>query len=152
MLAIIINCILFPFPVLSSLAPHNFSSGQEMSGLSCCQVIASLKLVLAMNLWLIWQQPNVILEVLFWGLCLRLPPSFPICFTFYVSLVPYILLFIFPAKIVFRDISLLALVGWGPRCPEICFLYNPPYALRIQSQVCEPVIFLRESRGKFLLA
>lgn len=39
-------------------------------------VTASLKLVLAVNLWLIWQQLSAVLGVLFWRLCLRLFPLF----------------------------------------------------------------------------
>lgn len=93
MLAIIINYILF------FLFCFIFAGSQQLflwpgdQRVRLLPVPASLKLVLAMNLWLIWQQPIVILGVLFWRLRLRLfPPSFSICFSSSISLLPHILL------------------------------------------------------------
>lgn len=74
MLAIIINYILF------FLFCFIFAGSQQLflwpgdQRVRLLPVTASLKLVLAMNLWLIWQQPIVILGVLFWRLRLRLSP------------------------------------------------------------------------------
>lgn len=102
-----------------------------------------------MNLWLIWQQPNVILEVLFWGLCLRLSPSLPVCFTFYISPAPYILLFSFFAKIVFRDASPLALTVWGPCRPEL-FSLHPSLGSGFKARVSACRGFSGEAVGSFL--
>lgn len=91
MLAITINYILF------FLFCFIFAGSQQLflwpgdQRVRLLPVTASLKLVLAMNLWLIWQQPIVILGVLFWRLRLRL---FPFLFQFVssISLLPHVLL------------------------------------------------------------
>lgn len=58
---------------------------------------------------------------------------------FYVSLVPYILLFIF----------LLALVGWGPCCPGICLLCSLPQAEDSDPGVSACQRFSGKAVGKF---
>lgn len=96
MLAIIINYILF------FLFCSIFAGSQQLflwpgdERVRLLPVTASLKLVVAMSLWLVWQQPNVILGVLFWGLCLRL---FPLLFQFVSHLM-------FPCSPTFCSLSL----------------------------------------------
>lgn len=147
-MSVIINCILFSFPVPSSLAPNKFSSGQDMSGFSCCKVTASFKLGLAMNLWLLWQQPSVILGVSFWGLCLRLSPSFLICFHILCFPDAHISLFISLLKSFLEASYLPACLGWlgapGVLRPAFSAAIPRCWALRPRC--------LRESCGKVLLA
>lgn len=76
---VIINYILFFLFCFIFAASHQLFLWPGAQRVQLLPVTASLKLVLAVNLWLIWQQLGAVLRVLFWGLYLR---PFPLLFQF----------------------------------------------------------------------